>query len=289
MKLPLSRYCTDVRLPNIAIIGTPRSGSSFLTKLLVANGWSIPYDNDRIAMKSYSFNPDGYFESTQINLLNDQLIRATHGLEYSFLNPPPIDSLNQEENFSYDLNEKTVEIPEDYLKNIFQYTGQSWDVWGITRMLPGEKWHEAYSRNNLASRVGISESKEKVKNYLSQSSGLVVKDSRLTFTLGEFDNVFDKVIILTREETGLVQSIRGHYGTRIFGGGGSFDKFDWVSNHFNYKLPGISYKQFAERFEDAYKQISHSYDYFKINQSDLNSQQEISRLSQFLGFELKFN
>ena len=275
-----------MRLPNIAIVGTPRSGSSFLTKLLVANGWNIPYENDRISMESYSFNPDGYFESTQINLLNDQLIRAAYGLEYSFLNPPPVDSSNLDEDFYFDLDEKTVEIPEDYMENISQYTGQSWDVWGITRMLPGEKWHKAYSKNNLASRDTLLQSKHKVNQYLNGSAGLVVKDSRLTFTLGEFDRVFDKVIILTRKENGLVQSIRGHYGTRIFSGEGAFDKFEWVSNHFNYKLPKISYNQFSQRYEEAYKRISHSHDCFTISQSNLNSPGEISKLSQFLGFDL---
>jgi hypothetical protein len=275
-----------MRKPNIAIIGTPRSGSSYLTKLLVANGWNIPYENDAISMGSYNFNPDGYFESTQINLLNDQLIRFTYGQKYSFLNPPPTDSSNLRQDFYFDLDETTLEIPDDYLKNIYEYTGQSWDVWGITRMLPGEKWHKAYSRNNLASYAGISASKEKLKNYLSQSSGLVVKDSRLTFTLNEFSTAFDKIIILTRGAAGLVQSIRGHYGTRMFNKGEMFDEFKWVSNHFNYKIPDTSYEQFAHRYEDAYSLISRSNDCFRINQSDLSSKDEISRLSRFLGFDL---
>jgi len=275
-----------MRLPNIAIVGTPRSGSSYLTKLLVKNGWKIPYEGDDMAMKAYNFNPDGYFESTQINLLNDQMIRAQYGLKYSFLNPPPINSRNLDKNFFYDLNEESVEIPDDYAKNISKYTGQSWDVWGITRMLPGEKWHKAYSKNNLISRAGILESREKVKSYLGQSSGMVVKDSRLTFTLGEFEGVFDKIIILTREETGLVQSIRGHYGSRIFGGE-NFENFNWVSNHFNYKLPKTSYSEFAERFEDAYRLISSSHDCFTINQSALSNDDEISRLSRYLGTKLE--
>jgi hypothetical protein len=103
-------------LPNVAVIGTPRSGSSFLARTLVDLGFKLPDLGEEVIMNSSSFNPQGYFESTTVNLLNDQLIRCKFGLKYSFLTPPKVNNHSteiQQRNFSYDLDLNTVTIPID--------------------------------------------------------------------------------------------------------------------------------------------------------------------------------
>ena len=66
---------------NVAIIGTPRSASSFLAKFLVSQGWTTPRFGDAPEMSASNFNPEGYFENTFLNLLDDQIIRAHFGLQ----------------------------------------------------------------------------------------------------------------------------------------------------------------------------------------------------------------
>ena len=278
-------YSHLMNRPNVAVIGTPRSGSSFLSKLLVDNGWLIPFETGAPTMAAYSFNPDGYFESTLINLLNDQLIRASFGETFSFLNPPDVSKKSKGTNFSFDLDEDTVDIPKGFLENLEEYTSQNWDVWGISRMMPGGKWHKAYSRHKIDTSENIESTFDGVKQYLSKKSGYVVKDSRLSFTLNGFENSIDKVIILGRKKDGLVSSIQNHYGKRIF-----TDQvhapFEWVSNHFNYKIPPMDFEDFQQRYRNAYSSISPSYEVFELDQSELNDEKKVAELSNFLGAKL---
>lgn len=274
--------------PNVAIIGTPRSGSSFLSKLLVENGWLIPFEASAPPMAAYSFNPEGYFESTLINLLNDQLIRASFGEAYSFLNPPDVSKNLENPDFSFDLDENTVQIPNDFLQSIKEYTSQDWDVWGISRMLPGGKWHKTYSRHRVDNNANIESTFEGIKSYLSKGSGFVLKDSRLSFTLNNFGNSINKVVILGRQKEGLISSIQTHYGKRIFSDL-VYEPFKWVSNHFNYKIPPMDFGDFQKRYENAYSILNPSFEVFELDQSELNDANKVAELSTFLETKLHSN
>jgi hypothetical protein len=271
-------------LPNVAVIGTPRSGSSFLARTLVDLGFKLPDLGEEVIMNSSSFNPQGYFESTTVNLLNDQLIRCKFGLKYSFLTPPKVNNHSteiQQRNFSYDLDLNTVTIPMDYHRNLPFYTGQSWDVWGLTRMLPGEKWHKAYSKFGMATYDDLGSKLESVKSKIQNQSGIVVKDSRLTFLLDLYEGSFAKVIYLTRAEAPLVQSIRAHYGNRLF-----TDKthsgVDWVSNHFNYAISPSTFSHFSMNYRNALEEYGSQMDIFVLTQEDLRNGRKADELHKFL-------
>jgi hypothetical protein len=270
--------------PNLAIIGTPRSASSFLAKFFVLRGWQVPNYGDSITMSASQFNPEGYFENTYFNLLNDQIIRSRFGLEHSFLYPPKfsaIDSRFFATDFFYDLEETFIDFPEDYLSNLKDYTGEEWDVWGLTRMSEGEKWHRAYSARNISSSAQIMKATSEFNSYLSKTDSVVLKDSRLTFTLDLFAKGIDKVIILQREENSLSSSIRNHYGKNIFTNNRA-KGFSWVSNHFNYKIGPMSFEDFSQRYEDFYSEIEKNYSVLRINQNLLSEDSTIKTLIDFV-------
>lgn len=262
--------------PNVAIVGTPRSGSSFLSQFFVDQGWQIPSFENSIPMSGSKFNPDGYFESTNINLLNDQLIRGLYGEQYSFLYPPKISNTGPRieiENFSFDLAEETVQIPADYQENIVSYTGENWDVWGLTRMVDGGKWHRAYSRLGISNQDDLRAQLASIKNYLSSTTGKIVKDSRLTFTMQMFGDIFSKVIILTRDSETLEKSIKNHYGQRIFTND-TYEGYSWVSNHFNYRIAPMDFKEYLIRYETYYTNIENSCpNVLRVRLESLNDEQ----------------
>ena len=271
---------------NVAVVGTPRSGSSFLSQLFVSNGWEIPDFENSIPMSSSKFNPEGYFESTTINLLNDQLIRGLYGGGYSFLFPPAINDSKVEniiKDFYYDLNEDIVEIPDNYKNNLRIYTGEDWDVWGLTRMVAGEKWHKAYSKISVSNQDEATKKLEQVKNYLMSSEGRIVKDSRLTFTIQLFGEYIPKIIILTREKGALEKSIKNHYGQRIFTDK-IHDGFTWVSNHFNYKVAPMDFEEYLNRYELHYDLIESSHpDVLRVRLESLDDENVRKSILSFCG------
>ncbi len=269
---------------NVAIIGTPRSASSFLAKLIVMRGWQVPHYGDLTTMSASQFNPEGYFESTYLNLLNDQIIRSRFGNAHSFLYPPKISNSDAEfldQGFFFDLDEAHVDCPKDYLSNLKAYTGVDWDVWGLSRMVEGEKWHKAYSVRKISSFEQVTQAISDFNAYLSSTHSLVIKDSRLTFTLDLFAKGIDKVIILQREESGLSSSIRNHYGKNIFTKNTVKD-FSWVSNHFNYKVGPMSFGDFSQRYEDFYSDIEKSCSVLRVNQHKLSEESTIREIIEFV-------
>ena len=269
---------------NLAIIGTPRSASSALAKILVAEGWSVPKFGDAPDMSPSKFNAEGYFESTFLNLMNDQIIRARFGLDYSFLFPPEysdVSELEISDDFFFDLYDQSLDIPSNYLETIQSYTGEDWDVWGLTRMLQGGKWHKAYSTRSLASGVSLKTSIDDFNRYLSAENGVVLKDSRLTFTLDLFSDNVDKVIVLSREDSGLTSSIRNHYGKNIFTSQ-RCDPFSWVSNHFNYKIKPMTLDSYVDRYASFSKALTKNKKVLFLDQSELRSENYLTPLLEFI-------
>jgi hypothetical protein len=117
--------------------------------------------------------------------------------------------------------------------------------------------------------------------YLSNTDSLVIKDSRLTFTLDLFTKGIDKVIILQREEAGLSASIRGHYGKNIFTKN-RFTEFSWVSNHFNYKVGPMTFEDFSQRYEDFYARIEKGCNVLRVNQHELSEESTIRKIITFV-------
>jgi hypothetical protein len=269
---------------NLAIIGTPRSASSALAKILVSEGWSVPKFGDAPTMSPSKFNTEGYFESTFLNLMNDQIIRARFGMDYSFLFPPKysdVTKLEISENFFFDLREESLDIPSDYLEWIQHYTGEEWDVWGLTRMLPGGKWHKAYSTRSLSSGISLKASINAFNQYLSEEKGMVLKDSRLTFTLDLFNDNIDKVIVLSREDNGLTLSIRNHYGKNIFTSE-TCEPFPWVSNHFNYRVKPMSFDSYKDRYTSFSNALTKNKKVLFLDQSELRSDNKMNTLLEFI-------
>jgi hypothetical protein len=269
---------------NLAIIGTPRSASSALAKILVSEGWSVPQFGNSPDMSPSKFNTDGYFESTFLNLMNDQIIRARFGMIYSFLFPPEFSDIKDSgisDDFFFDLDAQSLDIPSDYLESIRLYTGEDWDVWGLTRMLQGGKWHKAYSTRSLATGISLKNSIVDFNQYLASEKGFVMKDSRLTFTLDLFSNNIDKVIVLSREDSGLTASIRNHYGQNIFTSR-TCDPFPWVSNHFNYKIQPMTFDSYADRYISFSKALTKNKEVLFLDQSDLRSENYLTPLLEFI-------
>ena len=237
-------------------------------------------------MSSSKFNPEGYFESTNINLLNDQLIRGLYGEDYSFLFPPEMSNSEGEtiiKDFYFDLSEDMVQIPDNYKDNLELYTGEDWDVWGLTRMTDGEKWHRAYSKLGMSNQVEVTNKLEHVNYYLMSSQGKIVKDSRLTFTIQLFVRYIPKIVILTRENGALEKSIKNHYGQRIFTNK-VHDGFTWVSNHFNYKIAPMEFEEFLNRYESYYNFIESTYpDVLRVSLESLNDENVRRSILSFCG------
>lgn len=261
---------SDERAQHIAILSMPRSGSSYLASLLQKSGLK-PIDMGKPLVISPSpFNPDGYHEDAYLTLLNDQLIRLYYGKQYSFLHAPPlvVKSLHDP---SSAIEERAPDIPTDYSQNVRSYTGADWDTWGITRMLPGQKWYKCYSRFALDTPSGISQALAGLLHFLQTSrESLVIKDPRMAFVLPMIDpqRIIDlKIIYLQREPAHTLLSMRRHYGPRIFTGR-VYRRHEWVSNHFNYRIGPQTYDEYRQLYNDH---IERSSDGREVIHVDLDS------------------
>ena len=269
----------------VAIVGTPRSGSSFFASTLESLGLKPLSLESPVRMSSSQFNKEGYFEDTYFNLLTDQLIRYSYGTEYSFLNPPSVLAplfANAQNDWSFDLNESTLEVPDDYESNFDFYCGNTWDVWGLTRMVGDGKWNKIYSKLKMANTKDLLHSLENTLKAIESKNNIYVKDARLLFVLDYFKEVFTHVVFLTREEKSLTSSIQNHYGPRMFIGP-TFDNFDWVSNHFNYKIPNITFNTFISRYELAAKFYSEIVSLKQVSLNLVDTKRKIYSLLKTIG------
>lgn len=242
-------------MSNIFILSLPRSGSSMLANLISNSGYKNYISSGSDLLSSSPRNVDGYFEDIKLILLNDQLIRMLYGKRYSFLFPPTIESrlkkkfLNKNINFKHDINEETLFIPTDFLKNLKNYTNHDWDIWGLTRMSYGEKWYKCYEKYGVNSYTGILNEKVNFEKKISNSKFMVVKDPRLLLLLEHYNIDFDKnkFIIIKRDKLSNKSSMRSHYSNNLFSRK-KLPNTSFVTNHFNFKAGYLSYNEYLKRY-----------------------------------------
>lgn len=244
---------------NIVILSLPRSGSSMLAGLVASAGYRLQLRPDSEFTSGSEFNRDGYNEEVALTLLNDQIIRMKWGMGASNLyipptaleaTPPlPLDGGN----FRFDLDESSVYFPEQFIERVEEYTGTKWDVWGLSRMRPGQKWYKAYSRHSVANGQDVLSKIREYSRILNQdASGVVVKDPRLGLTLKHFglDASRHKIIRVLREPEAVMKSMRKHFGTRLFTQDFLPGEKRIVSNHFNYQIASQPFQDYW-RFYNA--------------------------------------
>ena len=262
----------------VVVLSLPRSGSSAVGKSLNDIGIEHFTWENFINQNKSEFNKYGYWEDVGLNLINDNLIRYHFGLDSSFLYTKNIekkDEIKDNENFYFDLTKETVEIPEDYKKRIKFYTGHDWDVWGLTRMSKNKKWHQCYSTYNVHNSKSLLRTKDKYLKSLidkSASKHVFIKDPRLIFTINfwKFPKDLTKYIIIEREPKDLLKSIRNHYGSNLFTEN-NFENFNWVSNHFNYKVKYQSFKEYVDKYNMLLEPFRERSDCIFLNFKDVMS------------------
>jgi len=239
---------------NYFILSLPRSGSSYLTSMLLKLGKKNFNFFLKIKPNHYELNKDGYYENTFVTLLNDQLIRLNYGLKYSFLYPPSYNIFKKSNNFnksySYDLDDTNVFMPKNYLNKLYDYTGFNWDVWGLSRMQQKKKWHKIYEKYNLKTFKEIKLSKIRFERKINALNDYVIKDPRFLLTFKYYNLKNFKIILINRDKNELLKSLRRHYGKNIFTKK-YLPESKIVSNHFNHKIGYISYSEFCERYNSV--------------------------------------
>lgn len=238
----------------------PRAGSSMLSNLVCGSGYKSFISPGSSLIQPSSLNSQGYFEDITLTLLNDQLLKALYGSKYSFLFPPHsksriwsahnfMDGIS--EDYFYDVNESNVKIPSNFFNNLKEFTGQDWDVWGISRMINGGKWENCYKKNCVSNKSEIIRTKANIEKIISQSDHLLIKDPRLTLTLELYnflENDNNLFIYLWRSDENVIQSMRRHYGPNLFTNNLIVeDKF--VSNHFNHQVGSMNWSEFSNSYQ----------------------------------------
>lgn len=280
----------------IIILSLPRSGSSFLTNLIKSSGYQVYSSKNSHLLGSSNFNTDGYFEDNVLTLLNDQIIRIVFGNQYSFLYVPSIDVVEQKPNsikdlkdYSYDLDDDTIFIPDNYEENIKEYTGSDYDIWALTRMLKGRKWNKCYSKNNVDTYDNIIKKIKDISNdFNDRSYSTIMKDPRLALTFPYF--IFSentKFIFLTREKTHCINSMRKHYGKNLF-----TNKYlpntNMCSNYFNYKIKYQSSDYYYETFNAIIKKHLTNKSFISITYEQL-IRKDVSLLEDFIESKINMN
>jgi len=248
------------------------------------------FDNSEFIMKS-QFNKDGYFEDINFTLLNDQLIRSTFGKKYNFLFIPTFNSFKRKINFSniqfqYDIDENNLYVPKNYQKKIQYYSGNSWDVWGLTRMHPGQKWYNCYSKYKVKTFKDIIKTKKIFINMINNYPGkLVIKDPRLGLILNKYKLCDISIIHIKRKKESVIDSMKNHYGKRLFSKNG-FGRYNINSNHFNYM---IRYKNPLTYINDYLKIIDHNiknYNSIVVEYEKIINGEDVSKINNFINGEI---
>lgn len=280
-------------MKNIFILSMPRSGSSMLANLLASSGFQSQIFSDSKFLGPSEFNEDGYFEEVGFTLLNDQLIRAVHGMHASFVRLDcegfvPPDTVQIPADFDYDINQDTLFLPADFENRVKSYTGNDWDNWGLTRMQNGGKWHRCYAAHGCRTGLGIaSKLAEYKKAFANLHRGLVIKDPRLAAVFFAYEIKRPKVIIIRREADAVIRSMRSHYGPKLFTGevmpGSPF-----CSNHFNYKVKPISFDRYSASYENLFDLAKRGAEFIEVSYEHIRTgTDELDRLEAFCGVELR--
>lgn len=260
-----------------------------LANLLASSVYSPNIFPSNEFVSGSTFNADGYFEEIGLTLLNDQIIRLTFGAECSnlFLPNTKTNSLTESTRratFHYDLDESTIRLPENFSDKVLDYTGTTWDVWGLSRMQPGQKWYKAYSKFGVSTGKAVVESIETYSRSINQSeTPLVIKDPRLSLTLDEFslDPCKNKVIWLAREPEAVMNSMRKHYGKNLFTEETLPGIENCVSNHFNYRIGPQSFEQYQKIYNSALSCNVSPYETLSISYESILSGGALDKLEEF--------
>ncbi len=277
-----------MRTRSIQVLSTPRTGSSAFGKLLVESGFSQVSFSSVGNPTASEFNQNGYFEDSGINLCLDNLIRFSFNSRNSFLFNAGM-APNKEEMLSklksnflvkFDLDQSTVIIPDNYVENIKEFTGHDWDVWGLTRMQEGEKWHKAYSRAEVETPEKALNKLQKCFSFLENTDSVFIKDPRLIYLL-PLVNTQVRGVVIKRDPAEILRSMRNHYGPNLFTERVLHE--DWVSNHFNYKVQVQTFEEYLSIYETFEKYAANNFDIEFIRYEKIHDQLELSRISTSLG------
>ena len=278
--------------PSLLVMSLPRSGSSACGKLLTESGFTQYNSQALESQQSSEFNAHGYFEDSGVNLCIDNLIRFMFTRDNSFLfnrgmlpySASRSTSITAENEF-FDLDESVVDIPKDYMNRLPYYTGHEWDVWGLTRMQEGGKWHKAYSRANVASYDEAKNFFNKSLKFLDDNPGYFIKDPRLVY-VDELNFTELKVILINRDPSDVLKSMRNHYGRFLFTSEPIAN--GWVSNHFNYKVGPQEFSEFIDIYNCFVGKIKARREVFEISFTDLFDNTKLEKLSSFLNYNVSW-
>ena len=299
---------------SVLIVSPPRSGSSLVAQLLESGGFtSDKVDINKVNINPSSFNKNGYNEDVCFTLLNDQLIKCLYGENFSFIYAPKslrIKFFFENNNFTnlekiipekykYDINEKTIFLPNNYEKHIKKYTGLEWDVWGLTRMQEKGKWYKVYSKFIVSNKKEILNKFQEFSEKLKNKNKYYLKDPRLIFSLPIFwkqikNEKSTKVIFIERNQKDTIHSMRSHYGPRLFTNRFIDKDMKIVSNHFNYKISSQDQNEYFESCQTTKAFIKTlGKNFLIINYDNLvserNSCKELRNLENFLNIKIDYD
>lgn len=237
------------------------------------------------------FNSHGYFEDAVLNLCLDNLIRFAFSDQNSFLYNAGMrpDKHAMEENLKsrylveYDLDESSVDLPDDYLANVEMYTGHKWDVWGLTRMQSNTKWHLAYSRAGVETPEKALSKLQEIMAFVNQAELTFIKDPRLIYVLPLIKTQVRGVVI-RRNPTEILRSMRNHYGPNLFTN--KTYPNGWVSNHFNYRVQPQEFDDFIDTYRIFEQYAVDNFEIDFIDYEKMYDCAELERLSQSIGHTL---
>ena len=287
-------YGVDVgNMQSIQIISTPRTGSSAMGQLLSDSGLEQIRLGEVENQSALEFNSGGYFEDSTLNLCLDNLIRFTHGLRNSFIfnqgMEPDRDrmfsNLALHHDSSYDLDEKSVELPNGYTQRLSDYTGHNWDVWGLTRMSQGKKWFRAYSRAGVETGKKAFDKFIELNRKMKLGQHTFIKDPRLVYLLPLLDHSVPTILVKRKPEH-ILKSMKNHYGPNLFTK--KILQSDWVSNHFNYKIQPQDFDEFYSIYLLFENYARDNMDVTEIAYESLRDKKELLKMSRFIGVQLSW-
>jgi len=268
------------------VTGLPRSGTSLVAQLVASAGYKTSLSGELLG--AAEFNSHGYHEDVLFNLLNDQLLRSYYSDTTSFLNPPSMPSVVAREDFYYDIDADSLDLPPYYLENIHSYCPCGWDSWGLSRMTPGSKWYKCYSDRNIADIKGILNSLNRYSKQLKSDPLLCLKDPRFLFTYDKYDLCStQKVILVQRDYANVLRSMRYHYGNMLFTDN-KYPETEWVCNHFNSRVPPVSFESYCSIAESWTQTLQTKYNVLMLCFEDLLAGTNLFLLEDFIGQECDF-
>ena len=240
-----------MQLKPLVILGLPRSGTSLVARLCISAGYDPQIFSDSKFFGGSPYNEDGYYEEVRLTLLNDQLIRGLYSEKHSFLYPPnprkTLKASDLRDTFFHDIDHESLSIPVDFEDRLIFYTGTDSDYWGLTRMQNNGKWLNGYRKFGVSNGAEIKKAFTRYNNKLASDRRLVLKDPRLCITGHLYDLSNCDLLFVERDTKSIVDSMKRHYGPRLFSAK-CFVGFDWVSNHFNLKVPPMEEETFIKRY-----------------------------------------